>query len=128
MVDMDLRAQALETVEMEVHRSSSDVAATGNRDAGETEASEQGAEHAERGAHLADQLVGRFQMGDVGGIYDDGRIVDEFGDCAEPIEKLDHGACIFDSGNIAKRYAAFYENGSGHDGKGGILAAAHAHF
>ena len=64
VVEPDLRAQRFQALQVLVHRPHADRAAAGLGDARAAEARQQRAQHQERGAHLAHDVVGRDQVRD----------------------------------------------------------------
>ena len=69
MPDLDLCAQGLEALEMQVDGARADGAAARQRDLRVTEACEQRPHDEERSAHLAHKLVGRFRPLDLAAVH-----------------------------------------------------------
>ncbi len=68
MGEADLRAQRRQPLEMQIDRAGADGAAAGEGDPGAAEAGQQRPEDQHRGAHGLDQVVGRLDLIDAGGI------------------------------------------------------------
>ena len=64
-MQIDLGAQRLDGLQVQIHRTRADGAAAGQRHLGLARARHQRAQHVERGPHLADQVIGRKAAGDL---------------------------------------------------------------
>ena len=91
----ELRPHPLQPLEVQVDVPRPDVAAAGHGHPGPTPPRQQGPEGHDRGAHLSDQLVRRFEAAGLGGVDGDGRSLPRDRG-PEVLEDLGHGQAVDD--------------------------------
>ncbi|CAB4748949.1 unannotated protein [freshwater metagenome] len=122
----DLSTHALQAIDMHVEASGADVVATRKRDVGSTTAGEQRSEHADRGTHLADEVV-------IGAMLELLRNGDVDGACpvavvdltAQPAQQLGHDLDIEDVGHRSKGRRADGEERRSHELEHRVLGTRH---
>ena len=117
-------AEGLESAQVQVDRAVADHASSGERDAGFVLASEQRTQHADGGAHFADEFV-RGLGADIFG-FDDNSAAGSFHFAAEMAENGEHVMDVAQIGDAANDAFFTGEQGGCEDGQGGVFRSADA--
>ena len=125
--DLDLGAERLQRLEVQVDRAGADRAAAGERDRRLAGAREQRAEHEDRGAHLAHDVVGRDRRRDVGGAEGHhpadvalARPLDRGRD-SELVEQVAEAVDVGEARQVPQRQRLVGQQRAGHQGQGRVL-------
>jgi hypothetical protein len=127
VLDLDVRAHRLQSRDVDVHGPRADRAAAGQRHVGAAEARQQRAQHDDRGAHRAHQLVGRDGLADRRCVDLDPHAVVDRHAHAHAAEQLDHGRDVVQVRHVADGHDALCEERSGENRQRGVLGARDAH-
>ncbi len=124
--DLNVRAHRAQTIDVNIHRTRADGAATGQRHIGLAEASQQRPEHDDRCAHRAHQFVGRDESIGGGGIDLDPHAVVDGHAHAHATEQLDHGRDVLQMRHVAHRHRPLGQQRRGQNRQRGVLRAGDA--
>jgi hypothetical protein len=124
-----MRAERFQCFEVQVDRSIADCAAAGQRDRRLARAGKQGAEHEDRRAHLAHDVIGRLGGCDPPGAHRHHpaeilrpRTLDHRR-CAELVEQMAEAVHIREAGKVAQRHRLVRQQCARQQGEGGIFRA-----
>ena len=113
-LDIDLGAERLQRLEMQVDRPRADRAAAGQRHPRRTEPCQQRRQHQNAGAHAADEVVGRLRALGSGRVQHQHSAGTVVGDHAELAHQREHGGDVGHARNIAQlqRFGAEQRRGN----------------
>ncbi len=111
----DLGAHGLQAAQVDVHRPRADRATAGQRHRGLAEVGHHRPQHQDRGAHGFNQLVGRGELLDGGGVHLHVELVVDHHVHAHAAEQLDQGGHVLQVGQIAHRDRLPGQQGGGQD-------------
>ncbi len=124
VLDRELRPERGETLEMEIDGAGSPRAAARHGNARLAEARDERAERVYRGPHRAHEIVGRLERRYPRGV-DRANAARERRDDPEAREQGHHGAGVLEIGDVLERARPAGEHRGRHEGKHGVLRAAH---
>ncbi|MNF44971.1 hypothetical protein D3C84_260930 [compost metagenome] len=124
--DVDLRTHGLEAADVQVDRTRTDGAATGQGHFGLTETGHHRAEHQDGRTHGLDQLVRRHQGLDAAGVDFDRQLLVDHRLHAHATEEFDHGGDVMQMRQVGHGDRGVGQEGGGQDRQRGVLGAGNA--
>ena len=126
-LDVDLGAERLERLQMQIDRTRADRAASRHRHARRAETGEQGRQHENAGAHAAHHVVGRLRVAGCAGVEHEHPAGTACGSHAELAHQGEHGVDVGHVGNVRQLQPLGAQQRGGNLRQGRVLRAADLH-
>ena len=127
VLDRNVSAHRLQTGDVDVDRTRTDRAATGQRNIGMAEARDQGPEYEDRGAHGAHEFIGCDRLPQRRCIDLDAHALVDRNRDAHATEQFDHGRDVLQVGHVADRHRFRGQQSRCEDRQRRILCTRDAH-